>query len=93
MRRAFTEVGAFFFLTMKAKVEICGLSKPIVWTFMTRGRKPFELQKKMLPDLIRKGLKGRQAAKKLRVSKSLVYEWIAELGLPKRKYVKSGEIS
>ena len=47
----------------------------------------------MLPKLIKRGLKGRQAAKKLRVSKSLVYEWIAELGLPKRKYVKSEEIS
>lgn len=55
---------------------------------MKRGRKPFELQKEMLPDLIKKGLKGQQAAKKLRVSKSLVYEWIAELGLPKRKYMK-----
>ena len=78
---------------MKAKVNICGLLKPIVWTFMKRGRKPFELQKKMLPDLIKKGLKGRQAAKRLRVSKSLVYEWIAELGLPKRKYTKSEDFS
>jgi predicted DNA-binding transcriptional regulator AlpA len=78
---------------MKAKVDICGLSKPIVWTFMKRGRKPFELQKKMLPDLIKKGLSGRQAAKRLRVSKSLVYEWIAELGLPKRKYTKLREIN
>ena len=60
---------------------------------MKRGRKPFELQKKMLPDLIKKGFKGRQAAKRLRVSKSLVYEWIAELGLPKRKYTKLREIN
>ena len=60
---------------------------------MKRGRKPFELQKKLLPDLIKKGLKGRQAAKKLRVSKSLVYEWIGELGLPKRKYTKSEDFS
>jgi len=60
---------------------------------MKRGRKPFELQKTMLADLIKNGLKGRQAAKRLRVSKSLVYEWIAELGLPKRKYAKSRKLT
>jgi transposase len=50
--------------------------------------KLFELREKMLPDLIKKGLKGRQAAKRLGVSKPLVYEWIAERSLPKRKYMK-----
>lgn len=49
------------------------------------------IQKQALSGLLAHGLNAREAAKKLRVGKTAVYRWIAELGLPKRKYTKSGE--
>jgi Homeodomain-like domain len=52
-----------------------------------------EVIKKEFAKAVKRGVPVAEAARKLKVSRRQGFRWRNELGLPKRKYVKSEEIS
>jgi hypothetical protein len=52
-----------------------------------------EVIKKEFAKKVKRGMPVAEAARKLKVSRRQGFRWRNELGLPKRKYLKSEEIS
>lgn len=57
---------------------------------MRKYTRPFQPQKNALAELLKEGKTVATAAASLRIPRSTAYDWLNELGLPKRKYNRRG---